>query len=321
MPFCVFVTDSINKEGIDLLQEHGIQIVQGDSSAIRGKELIDACRGFDAVLTRYGKFTREVLENCPDLKIISVHGVGVDGIDVEAATRLGIQVTNSDVASQLSVAEYTIALILTAAKHIVSYNNLTKAGDMGQARKIYGSEVYGKTLGIIGLGRIGKQVARTAALGLGMKVVGYNRHITQREETEFGYLTPDIDEVVAQADYLSLHVPISPATYHMLDERRLNLMKPDAWLINAGRGQLLDEEALIQMLQNGRIKGAAVDVVESNLPAIDNPLLKMDNVIITPHTASFTTESLKRMSYQSALGIVEFFEKEPLTYPVNHLTR
>ena len=317
----VFLTEPIDQTGIEFLEHHGFDAVVGDGSASVGQALIDACRGYEAVLTRYGKFTREVIENCPQLKIISVHGVGVDGIDVDAATELGVQVTNSALGNQQSVAEFTIALMLSAAKRIIEYHTLTKAGHMAQARTLYGSEVRGKTLGIIGMGKIGSQVARIASIGLGMKVIAYNRHISHPQQSELGLLTPSMDEVVQNADFLSLHLPINSATYHLLDARRLHLMKPTAWLINAGRGQLVDEGELVSMLEKGEIAGAAVDVVESNLPNDDNPLLKLDNVLITPHTASFTKESLERSAYQSALGIVEFFEERSLTYPVNQPER
>ena len=313
------MTEPIDKAGTDLLRANGLEVVQGDGSVAVGQALIDACQGCEAVLTRYGKFTREVMESCPQLKLISVHGVGVDGIDVDAATELGIQVTNSALGNQQSVAEFTIAMMLAAAKRIVDYDTLTKTGRMARARTLYGSEVRGKTLGVIGLGKIGGQVARTAKLGLGMNIVSYDRHIAHPQQGELGLRTPSLDEVVSAADFLTLHLPINSSTYHLLDARRLHLMKPTAWLINAGRGQLVDEGELISMLQKGQIAGAAVDVVESNLPGEDNPLLKLDNVLITPHVASFTRESLERMAYQSALGVIEFFEKRPLTYPINHL--
>ena len=216
------------------------------------------------------------------------------------------------------MAEYAIGLILMLAKHTVIYNNGLKTGDMS-VRKLYGNDVRGKTLGIIGMGNIGKQVAQIASKGLGMKVVGYSRRITEKQDTDFGYLTPDMDEVVSLADYLSLHLPGTDATRKILSAERLSKMKESAYLINTGRGEVIDEAALIKMLQEGKLRGAALDVFEGNLPKADNPLLSMDNVITTPHTAAFTTEALERMSYQAALGIVEVLEKRPVTYAVNHL--
>lgn len=158
-----------------------------------------------------------------------------------------------------------------------------------------------------------------AANGLGMNVIGYSRRISKKQKTDFGYLTPDIEEVISSADFLSLHLPSSDGTRHTLDAHRLSLMKESAFLINTGRGEVIDEGALIKALQNGKLRGAALDVFEGNLPKADNPLLFMDNVIVTPHTAAFTTEALERMSYQAALGIVEVLEKRPVTYAVNKI--
>ena len=191
---------------------------------------------------------------------------------------------------------------------------------MTSVRQVYGNDVSGKTLSIIGMGNIGTQVARMAAHGLGMKVIGYSRRITKDQEMDFGLLTPDMKKVISSADYLSLHLPGTGSTAKLLDEEKLSWLKPSAFLINTGRGEVIDEAALIKMLQEGKLRGAALDVFEGNLPKEDNPLLSMDNVIVTPHTAAFTTEALERMSYQAALGIVETLEHRPITYAVNKLS-
>lgn len=316
MGYRVLITEAVNEKGLDYLREQGYELVMGTGP--EEETLLRECRDCDGALTRNGKFSQRVLESCTKLKVVSMHGVGVDGIDVDAATRLGIQICNAAESNQQSVAEYAIGLILMLAKHSVAYNKGLKTGDMS-VRKMYGSDVSGKTLGIIGMGKIGTQVARMAANGLGMKVIGYSRRIDKKRKTDFGYLTPDMDEVVSSADFLSLHLPGSDATRHIVDERRLTLMKESAFLINTGRGEVLDEAALIKRLQEGKLQGAALDVFEGNLPKADNPLLKMENVIATPHTAAFTTEALERMSYQAALGIVEVLEHRPVTFPVNRL--
>lgn len=235
-----------------------------------------------------------------------MHGIGVDGIDVEAATARGIQICNAAESNQRSVAEYAIGLILMLAKQSVTYNNGLKNGQMADVRKVYGNDVSGKTLGIIGMGNIGTQVARMAAHGLGMKVIGYSRRISKDQKMDFGLLTPDMHKVISTAK--------------LLDTEKLSWLKPSAFLINTGRGEVIDEAALISMLREGRLRGAALDVFEGNLPKEDNPLLSMENVIVTPHTAAFTTEALERMSYQAALGIVEVLEGCPVTYAVNKLS-
>lgn len=316
MAYKVLVTEPINQKGIEYLEEQGYEVIMG--TGFEENTVLQEAAKCEGILTRNGQITEKVLKSCPNLKVVSMHGVGVDCIDVEAATKLGIQITNAAQSNQISVAEYAIGLILMLAKHSITYNNGLKSGDM-DVRKLFGNDVSGKTLGIIGMGNIGSQVAKMASYGLNMKVIGYNRHIQKAQQTDFGILTNDMDEVISSADYLSLHLPANKGTKHLIGERELLLMKTDAFLINTGRGEVIDEKALINILKEKKIRGAALDVFEGNLPKQDNPLLAMDNVIVTPHTAAFTTEALERMAYQAALGIVEVLEGRPVTYAVNKM--
>lgn len=314
----VLITEAVSDVGLNFLRENGYELVIGTGPS--EATLLKECPDCDGALTRNGKFTAQVFDACPKLKVVSMHGIGVDGIDVDAATVRGIQVCNAAESNQRSVAEYAIGLILMLAKQSVTYHNGLKNGKMMDVRKVYGSDVSGKTLGIIGMGNIGTQVARMAAHGLGMNVIGYSRRITKEQKMDFGVLTPDMKLVISSADYLSLHLPGSGSTQKLLSAEKLSWMKSSAFLINTGRGEVIDESALIQMLQEKRLRGAALDVFEGNLPKEDNPLLSMDDVIVTPHTAAFTTEALERMSYQAALGIVEVLEQRPVTYAVNKLS-
>ena len=314
----VLITEAVSDVGLNFLRENGYELVIGTGPS--EATLLKECPDCDGALTRNGKFTAQVFDACPKLKVVSMHGIGVDGIDVDAATARGIQVCNAAESNQRSVAEYAIGLILMLAKQSVTYHNGLKNGKMMDVRKVYGSDVSGKTLGIIGMGNIGTQVARMAPRGRGMNVIGYSRRITKEQKMDFGVLTPDMKLVISSADYLSLHLPGSGSTQKLLSAEKLSWMKSSAFLINTGRGEVIDESALIQMLQEKRLRGAALDVFEGNLPKEDNPLLSMDNVIVTPHTAAFTTEALERMSYQAALGIVEVLEQRPVTYAVNKLS-
>ncbi len=316
MSYRILITEPIDKKGISFLTEQGYEIRMG--SGITEDVLIKEGADCDGILTRNGNITEGVLKACPKLKVVAMHGVGVDCIDVEAATRLGIQVTNAAESNQRSVAEYAVGLILMLAKRAIHYNNGLKNGNM-EVRKLYGSDVTGKTLGIIGMGNIGTRVAKIASFGLNMNVIGYSRKIRGKKKTDYALLTDNMEEVISSADFLSLHLPGSPSTRHIIGERELAFMKPDAFLINTGRGEIIDEEALIRVLKEHRIMGAALDVFEGNLPKPDNPLLHMEHVIVTPHTAAFTAEALERMAYQSALGISEVLEKRPVSYPVNKL--
>lgn len=317
MGYKILITEAIDNKGIDYLKEQGYELKMG--SGITEEMLIKEGADCDGILTRNGNISEKVLKECRKLKVVSMHGVGVDCIDVEAATKLGIQVTNAAESNQSSVAEYAIGLILMLAKKSIHYNNGLKSGDLG-VRKLYGSDVSGKTLGIIGMGNIGTQVAHMATFGLNMKVIGYNRRLEENKQTKYALLTNDMDEVIKSADFLSLHLPSSPSTRHIIGERELSLMKSEAFLINTGRGEIIDESALINVLKDHKIMGAALDVFEGNLPKADNPLLHMEHVIVTPHTAAFTTEALERMAYQSALGISEVLENRPVSYPVNKIS-
>ncbi len=316
MSYKILITEPIDKKGIDYLTEQGYELKMG--SGIAEDILIEEGADCDGILTRNGHLTERVLSSCKKLRVVSMHGVGVDCIDVEAATKLGIQVTNAAQSNQGSVAEYAIGLILMLAKRSLHYNNGMRKGDL-EVRKLRGTDVSGKTLGIIGMGNIGTHVANIAAFGLNMNVIGYNRRIKGKKQTSYALLTDDMDEVISSADFLSLHLPGSPSTRRIIGARELSLMKPEAFLINTGRGEIIDESALIKVLQEHKIQGAALDVFEGDLPKPDNPLLHMEHVIVTPHTAAFTAEALERMAYQSALGISEVLENRPISYPVNKL--
>ncbi len=312
----VLVTEAINEKGIQLLKEHGCDIVMG--TGIDEETVIREAQGCVGILTRNARITGHIMDACPDLKVISMHGVGVDIIEVEEATKRRIQVTNAARSNQRAVAEYTIGLILMLAKRSIDYNNGLKEGNY-EVRREMGQTVAGKTLGIIGMGNIGSQVAKMAHDGLSMKIIGYSRHISGIEEIDIGVLCGDMKQVIRSADFLSLHLPGSKETTHLIGREELMCMKETAFLINTGRGEVVDEQALIEVLRAGKIRGAALDVFEGNLPRPDNPLLSMDNVIVTPHTAAFTVEALERMAYQAALGIVEVIEGKPISYPINKL--
>ncbi len=311
----VLITESIHSAGIELLQRHGYHIRIG--SDISEHTIIKEAADCDAILTRNAIITERILSSCPKLKVVSVHGVGVNIIDMDAAGKMEIQVTNAARSNQSSVAEYTICLLLSLAKHIILYNKELQTGNWN-VRKIHGMDLSEKTLGIIGMGQIGTAVAKKAFYGLDMKVIGYKRNISSDVRTDYAILTPDMSKLIGSSDFLSLHLPATPFTHHLIGEKELSLMKSSAYLINTGRGETIDESALITCLKNNQIAGAAIDVFDGNIPDMKNPLLHMPNVIVTPHTAAFTSQALERMAYQSALGIVEVLEGKTITFPVNH---
>ena len=307
----ILITEAVDPAGITLLQDHGYQVVMG--TGYDEETLMREAHDADGVLTRNGHFTERVLNSCPKLHVIGMHGAGVDCIDVEAAERLGIQVTNAADANSGSVAEFTLGLILSLAK------KLPQSRDGWSIRpQITTFDLEGKTLGVLGMGRIGTAVARKASYGFGMKVLGYRRNLPGDICADYGILTSDLDKVIRNSDFLSIHLPYTKDTFHLVSREKLELMKPDAYLLNLGRGEVVDQAALRELLLSNRLAGAALDVFEGEIPDADDPLLHMDQVIATPHIAGLSKQAMERLSYQAALGITEVLEGRKVTYPVNH---
>lgn len=312
----VLLTEEIDKAGKDFLLEHGYEIRMG--SGIAEDTVAKEIRGCDAILTRNAVITERIMRASEKLKVISMHGVGVNNIDVAAATRLGIQVTNAAGSNSNSVAEYTIGLLIDLARNIPLYDRELRAGNWG-IRRTLGLDVEGKTLGIVGMGSIGALVARKAAFGLGMNVLAFKRHVSDPAPMGHVRVTGDLEEVVRSADFLSLHVPFVPATKGLIGEREFSLMKQGAFLINTARGEVVDSKALYRALTGKKLAGAALDVFDGEIPDMDDPLLHLPNVIVTPHTAAFTGESVARMSLYSAMGVHEVLSGKKPSRPVNHV--
>jgi D-3-phosphoglycerate dehydrogenase len=232
----------------------------------------------------------------PTLKIIARPGIGVDNIDIPAATGRGILVVNTPDAPTESTAEHAVALLLAVAKRVVTGDMSLRGADIPRSA-MFGTEVRGRVLGIIGLGRIGRRVAAICGQGLEMRIVGYDPYADQIEAARLGIeILDSMDAVLAQADFVTLHTSLTPETRHLIDARALGLMKPGAYLINVSRGPVVDERALIKSLEAGHLAGAALDVFDPEPPLPDNPLLRRHNVVVTPHTASFTDLGAQAMS-------------------------
>ncbi len=249
------------------------------------------------------KMTRDVISSASKLKVISRTGVGVDNVDVSAATEKGILVLNTPQANSVSVAEHTVAMIIAISKQLLMYDSELRAGNFKIRRNNKAVDIDGKTLGLIGCGRIGRFAAEKCRAAFGMDIIGYDPYITEAEGIT---MYKDIEEVFKRADYISLHIPLTPETKNLVGDKLLSLMKPTAYIINTARGGIIDEQALAQKLKNEEIAGAALDVLESEPPAIDNPLLGLKSVILTPHTAALTKECSARVAYEAALGIADY---------------
>ncbi len=294
---------------MELLRERFEVDVDGDLS------LEERIGDYDAIVIRSAtKLTAEVLERADRLKVIGRAGVGVDNVDVEAATRRGIVVANAPESTVVSAAEHAVGLLVALARHIPQAHASLKQGRWERSR--YGGiELEGKTLGVLGFGRIGQQVARRA-VGLGMRVVAHDPFVSKERYRELGVERAESAEaVLGEADFLTLHLPLSEDTKGSLDAKAFAAMRPGARLINAARGELVDEEALLEALRSGRLAGAALDVFSAE--PYTGPLLELDSVVVTPHLAASTEEAQDRAGVIVAEQVAAALEGGLVTNAVN----
>jgi len=260
------------------------------------EEIIEATKDADAVLTMFAPLTRRVMEASPKLKVIVRYGIGYDTVDVDAATDNGILVVNFPDFCLRDVADHTLALLLACARKVVYYNNLTKQGYWPeyseQAQTI--RPVYGETLGLIGCGNIGRTVARKAKC-FDLRVLGCDPYVDKAVAEEAGITLVSMPELLKESDYVSVHTFLSKSTWHLIGEKEFRQMKPTAYFINTSRGPVVDEAALIKALQEKWIAGAGIDVFEQEPVQPDNPLLKMDNVVVSPHAAGVSQASVSNL--------------------------
>ncbi len=311
----IFITRLIPDKGINVLKEKGYDIViSPEDRPLTKEELIEFLKKdqYDAVLSLLtDKIDGEVLDAAgKQCKIFANYAVGFDNVDLKAAAEKGIMVTNTPGVLTDSVAEHTFALMLAIAHRVAEADRFMRAGNYkGWAPMLLlGTDLSKKTLGILGLGRIGSRVAYHGAKGFNMKVVYYDVKRSEEFEKECGAeFRANPDDIFKEADFISVHVPLLPTTKHMVNAEKLSLMKKSAYLVNTSRGPVIDEAALVSALQNGTIKGAALDVFE-NEPATAPGLMELENVIITPHIASATDEARQGMSEIAAKNIIESLE-------------
>lgn len=308
----MLVCDPLAQDGIDILSMHA----QVDTRyGLSPQDLIAIAGDYNALIVRSGTaITAEVIAAAKHLQVIGRAGVGVDNIDLQAATERGIVVVNAPTGNTVSAAEHTIGLMLALARHIPDAHHSLKSGEWNRARFL-GVELRGKTMGVVGLGQVGSEVARRAR-SLEMRVVGYDPFIAEERARLLGIELLPLDELLSISDFISLHATLTPDTYHLISERELALMKPTARLINTARGELIDEEALYRALEEGRLAGAALDVF-SREPATDNILLKSDKVIVTPHLAASTAEAQEQVAIDVAEQVIDVFQGRPARYAVN----
>ena len=283
----------------DVLNQANCEIVKADMTQKMTEEyLIELLQGVDGAIIGVVPMTANVLEHAPRLKVVSMHGVGVDHIDLTAAAQKGVVIANCQGANDQSVADLTIGLMISVARDIPILDKAVRGGGWGAHA---GSELWKKTLGLIGLGRIGQGVARRA-LGFDMQVLAYDPYI-QAENLDQDISLVSLNEVLRNADFVSLHATLSEETRCMIGSPQLQAMRSSAYLINTSRGALVDERALYAALVKKQIAGAALDVYDVE-PPIDNPLLQLENVVVTPHIGAHTQESIERVGVMAAENVL-----------------
>ncbi len=311
----VLISDKLSPTAVQIFRDRGLEVDYEPDLGKDKEALIARIGDYDGLAVRSAtKVTEKVLEAAKNLKVIGRAGIGVDNIDVQKASAKGIIVMNTPLGNAVTTAEHTIAMMLALARNLPQANESTKAGKWEKS-KFMGVEVFNKTLGLIGCGNIGSIVAERAQ-GLRMKVIAYDPYLSPERAQEIGVEKVDLDELLARADFLSLHTPLTDKTRGIIDADALAKMKKGARVINCARGGLVVEKDLLEALKSGHIAGAALDVYEVE-PAKENPLFELDNVICTPHLGASTTEAQENVAVQIAEQIADYLLTGAVTNALN----
>ena len=318
MKFKVLITEYIDPSGIEFLRNHDCEVIYQEQW--RDNEIIEKIADCQALIVRIAKITPAIMDAAKQLQVIGKLGVGVDNIDVEYASGKGIQVVNAPVATTNSVAEHIILSMFYCAREIgIIQKEFCERGNFYvKDQRQEAMELAGKTLGLLGCGKIARSLARKASQGLGMKVLAYSPSLTQDKVPKYIKVVKR-DDVFKMADFLSVNLPATSTTKGSIGSAEFTMMKETAFFINTARGSIVREKELIEALENKKIAGAAIDVFEEEPPKPDNELLHLPNVLATPHSAAQTKEARFRVSLQLAEEIYRALQKRKLKWPVNKL--
>ena len=299
--FKVLIADAISEDGLEPLRsDRRFELIE--KSGLKGEDLARAIEPVNAVIVRSGtRITRDSLKYARSLQVIGRAGVGVDNIDVDAATEGGIAVLNAPSGNTISAAELTLALLLALVRRVPAADRSMRAGEWDR-KSFNGTELYGKQLGLIGAGRIGTEVARRAR-AFGMRVIVFDPYLTPDRASALEMEMGSLEDVLKRADILTLHVPLTEATANLIGKDQLELMKPGAVIINAARGGVINEQALHDALKANRIAGAAIDVFEEEPLPADHPLRQLQNIVLTPHLGAATTEAQQNVAIEIAHAV------------------
>ncbi|MDN6063220.1 MAG: phosphoglycerate dehydrogenase, partial [Staphylococcus simulans] len=310
----ILVSDPIAKDGLQTLLDDPDFEVDIDTG-LSPDELIEKIKAYDGLIIRsQTQVTPEVIEAAENLKIIARAGVGVDNIDRDAATKHGVLVINAPDGNTISATEHSMAMILAMARQIPEANQSLKEGKWNRSQ-FKGTELYHKTLGIIGTGRIGLGVAKRAK-SFGMKIIAFDPYLTAEKAKELDIERASVDEIAQRADFVTVHTPLTPKTKGLINADFFAQAKPNLQIINVARGGIIDEQALVDALDKGLIARAAIDVFEHE-PATDSPLTKHDKIVVTPHLGASTVEAQEKVAVSVSNEIEEFFHTGNVQHAVN----
>jgi len=311
----VYVTRELPERGLKIIMERFDAEVWPEYAPPPKKTIIEKAKDVDALATLLSdKIDAEVFDAAPKLKMIAQLAVGFDNVDVQEATKRGIYVSNTPEVLTDTTADFAWTLLMALARRVVEADKYVRMGKWKvgwHPAMLQGRDIYGATMGIVGAGRIGYAVAKRAT-GFSMKILFYDVIPRPEMEKDFGAKKVDLDELLKQSDFVSVHVPLMKETHHLINAEKLRLMKKTAYLINNSRGPVVDEKALYEALNEGRIAGAGLDVFEQEPTSLANPLLKLDNVVVAPHISSASYETRSKMAEMVADNLIAFFEgKKP----------
>jgi D-3-phosphoglycerate dehydrogenase / 2-oxoglutarate reductase len=314
--FKVLLIEPVHQKGLDYLKENGCEVIWTDG--VKADQILASVSDVDAILARaQGTIDRAILEGAPVLKVIGRHGIGVDNIDVDAATELGIHVVNTPHAPVEAVAEYVVMSLIALPRRIGRADLATRQGNWGFRNEVHAPELLGKTLGIIGFGRIGRRIAEICSLGFGMTVQYADAFpASGEEERRLNVKRVEMSDLLSTSDYITLNVPLLESTHHLINPSTLAQMKPHAILVNCSRGPVVDENALYDALAHNQIGGAVLDVFEQEPISVDSPLLTLDNILLSPHYSGHSKESSEKMSMVAG-DIVKILNGKKPAFPVN----
>lgn len=312
----VLLYESMHQKGLDYLKDHAEIIrASGYDEETLCREAVEV-KGI--IIRANGEATARIMDSAPLLKVIGRHGVGVDNIDVAAATERGIYVVNTPGVNNEAVAEHAVGLMMALSKRILKADHAIRNGHWDFRSSGYGQEMMGRTLGVVGLGNIGYRVAEICHLAFNIRILYHDEILKPEAEHNLSAEKVELEELLRSSDYVSLHVPALPSTFHLIDSEKIGLMKESAFLINTSRGPVVNTAALLAALKDERIAGAGLDVYEEEPLPQNSELLELPNTILTPHIASHTEEAMMAMS-MVAEDIVRVIQGEVPRHPVNEL--